>query len=156
MGAFFGALPDVVVALWEFGRGWAGIAITVGSILLTAALLFGAKALRDTHGWLASILGMMGATVAAWWAFGILPSAWVYFMDGQRDLLEGVVIPEALGIGGRVMSANFYQVFRDVVVMAETTVAMLAFAVMAAAVQKRYPRALAQDEQARPQSGGYK
>ncbi len=156
MGAFFGALPDVVVALWEFGRGWAGIAITIGSILLTAALLFAARTLRDTHGWLASILGMMGATVAAWWAFGVLPSAWVYFADGQRDLLEGVVIPEAVGIGGRVMSANFYQVFRDVVVMAETTVAMLAFAVMAVAVQKRYPRALADGEQSRPQSGGYK
>jgi hypothetical protein len=156
LGAFFGALPDVVVALWEFGRGWAGIAITIGSILLTAALLFAARTLRDTHGWLASILGMMGATVAAWWAFGVLPSAWVYFADGQRDLLEGVVIPEAVGIGGRVMSANFYQVFRDVVVMAETTVAMLAFAVMAVAVQKRYPRALADGEQSRPQSGGYK
>ncbi|CAN5568194.1 MAG: hypothetical protein M3493_07400 [Actinomycetota bacterium] len=156
MGAFFGALPDVVVALWEFGRGWTGIVITIGSVLLTAGLLFGAKTLRDTHGWLASILGMMGATIAAWWAFGILPSAWIYFLDGQRDALEGVVIPEALGIGGRVMSANFYQVFRDVVVMAETTVAMLAFAVMAVAVQKRYPRALAEGEQSRPQSGGYK
>ena len=156
LGEFFGALPDVARALWVFGRGWAGVAISAGSVLLVAALLFGAKTLRDTHGWVAAILGMMAATVAAWWAFGILPSAWIYFLDGQRDLMEGVVIPEALGFGGRVVAANFYQVFRDSIVMVETTVAMIAFAVLAVAVQKRYPRALADGEEARPQSGGYK
>ncbi|MGH8873121.1 MAG: hypothetical protein ACRDWS_14255, partial [Acidimicrobiia bacterium] len=138
------------------GRGWAGVAITLGSIVLLAGFAFAAKTLRDTFGWLAAIFGMMAATIAAFWAFGILPSAWVYFADGQRDLMEGVVIPEALGVGDNVMSANFYQVFRDVVVMIETTIAMGAFAVVALAVQKRYPRALAEGEESRPQSGGYK
>ncbi|MBA2529192.1 MAG: hypothetical protein H0V19_04405 [Euzebyales bacterium] len=152
MGEFFGTLDDVARALWAFGRGWAGVAISLGSVALIAGFALAAKALRGSQGWLSSIFGIMAATVAAWWVFGILPSAWVYFADGQRDLMEGTVIPGAVG----EVSSNFYQVFRDVVVMAETTVAMAAFAAVALAIQKRYPRALAEGEESRPQSGGYK
>ncbi len=157
LGEFFGTLPEVGRALWQFARGWAGVAIVIGSIALTAACLFAAKQLRDDHGWLSAIFGIMAATIAAWWAFGILPSAWIYFADGQRDLMEDTVIPGTLGFGGNaVIAENFYQVFRDLVVMAETTIAMVAFGVVALLVQRRYPRALAEGEEARPQSGGYK
>ena len=51
---------------------------------------------------------------------------------------------------------NFYQVFRDSIVMAETTVAMIAMGAVALWVQKKYPRGLAEGEEKGPSSGGYK
>jgi hypothetical protein len=98
----------------------------------------------------------MSATVAAWWAFGIIPSAWIYFADGQRDLMENTVIPGTLGTPRFMIATNFYQVFRDLVVIMETQIAMVVFAIIALQIQKRFPRALAEGEEARPQSGGYK
>jgi hypothetical protein len=151
VGEFFRALPDVAVAFWEFGDGFRGLIELLVSAGLAALFLFAAVRLRPTQGWLSAIFGAMSATIAMWWAFGILPSAWVYFVDGEQELLEGTVIPSALpGM------ENFYEVFRDSVVIAETAVAVIAFAVVAAAVQKRYPRELAEGEEAAPKSGGYK
>ena len=156
VGEFFRTLPMVARALWEFMRGWAGVGIIIGSGAMMIGFSLVALKLRDSYGWLSSIFGMMAATVAAWWAFGIIPSAWIYFADGQRDLLENAIIPGTLGIGRFQVASNFYQVFRDSVVMGETTIAMAVFAVLALQIQKRYPRALAEGEEARPQSGGYK
>jgi hypothetical protein len=156
VGEFFRTLPTVASELWEFMRGWAGVAIIMGSGAMMIGFALIALKLRDTYGWLSSIFGIMAATVAAWWAFGIIPSAWIYFADGQRDLLENTVIPGTFGVGRFQLASNFYQVFRDMVVMGETTIAMLVFAVLALQIQKRYPRALAEGEEARPQSGGYK
>lgn len=151
IGDFFGALPDVAVAFWEFGDGFRGVLTLLVSVALGGALTYGALRLRDTSGWLSAILGTMAMTVALWWLFGILPSAWVYFADANRDLLAGTVIPSALpGLG------NFYQVFRDTVVVVETGVAIGLVVVAALWIQKRYPRELAEGEEARPQSGGYK
>jgi hypothetical protein len=150
VGEFFGALPDVFRALATF-VGLRGLLVAAGSVVLTAVFVFAAMRLRESSGWLSSIFGMMAATVVMWWLFGILPSAWVYFADAQEDLLAGRVIPNALpGFG------DFYEFFRDLVVVAETGVAILAFVVAAFWIQKRYPRALAEGEEARPQSGGYK
>ena len=156
LGEFFSTLPDVFRALWQFGRGWAGLAVSIGSIVLTAAFCLAAIRLRDKQGWLSSILGMMAATIAAWWALGILPSAWIYFADGQRDLMENQVIPGAIVIGNSINIANFYQVFRDIIVVIENSIAVVVFAMAALWIQKRYPRALAEGEEPRPQSGGYK
>ena len=161
VGEFFGTLDDVGRAMWTFlgenrSSPWEGVATIIGSGALMIAFALAAFKLRDAYGWLSSIFGMMSATIAAWWAFGIIPSAWIYFADGQRDLMENTVIPETLGVGRFVVSTNFYQVFRDSVVMGETTIAMIAFAVLALKIQKRFPRALAEGEEARPQSGGYK
>jgi Zn-dependent protease with chaperone function len=156
LGEFFSTLPDVFVALWTFGRGWTGVLVTIGSIVLTALFCLIAIRLRDEQGWLSAIFGMMAATIAAWWAFGILPSAWIYFADGQRDLMENQVIPGALVINGFTVMGNFYQVFRDIIVVIENTVAVVLFAMAALWIQKRYPRALAEGEEPRPQSGGYK
>ena len=156
VGEFFSTLPKVGVALWEFMRGWAGVAVIIGSGAMMIGFGLAALKLRDTFGWLSAIFGMMSATVAAWWAFGIIPSAWIYFADGQRDLMENTIIPETFGIGRFQIAANFYTVFRDMVVMGETTIAMVVFAVLALQIQKRFPRALAEGEEARPQSGGYK
>src|SRR5687767_14436038 len=99
VGEFFRTLPDVGSALWTFMRGWAGVAIIIGSGALTSGFAVVAMLLRDKCGWLSAIFGMMSATIAAWWAFGIIPSAWIYFADGQRDLMENTVIPETLGVG---------------------------------------------------------
>ena len=156
VGEFFSTLPEVARAFWEFMRGWAGVGIIVGSGAIMIGGSFAAYKLRDTYGWLAAIFGMMAATVAAWWAFGIIPSAWIYFADGQRDLMENAVIPGTLGTEQYMVATNFYQVFRDLVVVMETQIAMVVFAIAALRIQKRFPRALAEGEEARPQSGGYK
>jgi hypothetical protein len=156
VGEFFQTLPEVAAALWEFMRGWVGVAIIMGSGAMIIGFALVALKLRDTYGWLSSVFGMMSATVAAWWAFGIIPSAWIYFADGQRDLMENTVIPETFGTEQFMIATNFYQVFRDSVVMIETQLAMVAFAIVALQIQKRYPRALAEGEEPRPQSGGYK
>lgn len=156
IGEFVRTLPSVLKALWSFGRGWAGVGVTVGSGVLTALLLAAAHRLRERYGWISALCGSMAATIAAWWVFGILPSAWVYFADGRKDLMADQVIPSQIGIGSWVIASNFYQVARDSVVIVETAVAMVAFAVLALRAQKRYPRSLAEGEESRPQSGGYK
>lgn len=156
---FFSTIPDMIRELWTFGRGWSGLAVTVGSIVLTAVLLAGAQRTRDEHGWVAATLGGMAAMITTLWAFGILPSAWIYFLDGAKDTLTDQVIPSKITLPWNsdwVIFGNFYEVFRDSVVMIETIVAMAGFAAVALWVQKRYPRTLADGEEARPQAGGYK
>jgi len=153
VGEFFRTLPEVAVALWEFADGWTGVLITGVSVVLTVLFLAGAHVLRDRSGWLSSILGMMAATIAMWWVFGIIPSAWVFFADAERDLLVDRVIPsEVLP----PLFGNFYQVFRDTVVVAMMTVGLVGTVVLALWIQRRYPRGLAEGEEARAQSGGYK
>jgi hypothetical protein len=156
VGEFFSTLPEVASALWTFMSGWRGVAIIVGSGAMIIGFSGAAIFLRDTFGWLSSIFGMMAATIAAWWAFGIIPSAWIYFADGQKDLMIDRVIPATLGTPQFMIATNFYQVFRDLVVIMETQIAMVVFAIIALQIQKRFPRALAEGEEARPQSGGYK
>lgn len=151
VGEFFSAIPDVGAALWEFIRGWAGLAIIAGSVLLTALFAALGVMLRDSYGWLSAVFASMAALIVLWWFFGIIPSAWVYFADGQTDLMSGRVIPSALpGM------SNFYQVFRDLVVVAEQGVATIGLVVVALQIQKRFPKALAEGEESRAQSGGYK
>lgn len=153
---FFTTIPDVFVALWDFGRGFTGLAVTVGSVVLAAVFLLAAQRTRDDYGWVSATFGGMAATVAGLWAFGILPSAWIYFLDGEADLLTDTVIPSRIAVGDFVVFGNFYQVFRDSIVMVETIIAMAAFTALALWVQKRYPRTLAEGEEPREQSGGYK
>jgi hypothetical protein len=148
---FFGTIPDAGRALWDLIEGFYGIAIIVASVLIAVALGLGAIKLRDGHGWLSAALGMMAGFVAFWWAFGIIPSAFIYFADGSRDLLEGTMFPGALP-----MMDNAYQVFRDSIVVGLTVLAVVAFSLAAAAIQRRYPRTLAEGEEKAPASGGYR
>jgi nitrate/nitrite transporter NarK len=151
LGEFFRAIPEVARAFWTFVDGWYGVAVTIGSGILAAAFLGAAKFLRPMAGWLSAIMGGMAATIGMFWIFGVIPSAWTYFADGNRDLLEGRMIPSALpGFD------NFYIVFRDTVVVVETTIAVVAVAVIALQVQKRLPRTLAEGEERGPTSGGYR
>jgi hypothetical protein len=148
---FFATLPEAGAALWEFMEGFYGIAVIIGSIALTALFLYLAKAWRDNHSWLSAISGITGASIAFWWAFGILPSAFTYFMDGERDRFEGTLLPEGLPL-----MDNFYQVFRDSVVIGMQTVFVVLFAVAMLRIQKRYPRTLAEGEEKSPATGGYR
>lgn len=151
IGEFFRAAPEALVALWDFADGFRGLAVTLGSAVLAALFVLVALQLRDRSGWLSSIFGMMGGTIVLWWLFGILPSAWVYFADGRQEVLAGRIIPESLPL-----MDNFYELFRDLVVATETGIAIGLVVVAALWIQKRYPRSLAEGEEARPQSGGYK
>lgn len=148
---FFRTLPDAGREFWEFGDGFYGLAILIGSIVLIALFLALAKRLRSNHEWLSAVMGVMAITIGMWWAFGILPSAWVYYVDGARDVLEGAVIPAALPA-----MEDFYQVFRDSVVIVETAVALVAVAMITRAAQKRFPRELGEGEEGRTQTGGYR
>lgn len=156
IGEFFTSIPDALAALWSFGRGWAGLGVTIGSMALIALFLFAAQRTREDYGWVSATFGGMAATVAGLWAFGILPSAWVYYVDGSEEILADQIIPARIAIGDFTLFGNFYQVFRDSIVMVETIVAMGAFTALALWVQKRYPKSLAEGEESRPQSGGYK
>ena len=156
LGEFFRAIPEVVRALWEFADGLVGVGVMIGSAVIIAASLFLAQRTREDHGWISAIFGAMAATVAAFWLFGVLPSAWVYFADSSRDLMMDTIIPSRIAFGDFTVMGNFYQVFRDSIVMAETTVAMLAMGAVALWVQKKYPRGLAEGEEKGPSSGGYK
>lgn len=166
LGEFFGAIPDVFVALWRFGDGWLGVGVTVGSLVLFAVFLLGAQRWRDSHGWASAVLGITAALVGAWWIFGILPSAWIYFADSEQPLLADTIIPSAvvlpqIDLGAQQVTAleiasDFYIVFRDSVVMIETMIGMVAFGALALAIQKRYPRGLAEGEEQGTTSGGYK
>ncbi|HWH33246.1 MAG TPA: hypothetical protein VNU01_11310 [Egibacteraceae bacterium] len=154
LSEMFRTLPEVGSQFWDFlnDGGVNGVAVTVASVILTAGLLFAAKALRAEHGWLSALFGSMAATIAMFWVFGVIPSAWVYFIDGSRDVLEDKVIPTSAG----PQLQNLYQVIRDSVVMGMTGVGIVGLAAVCARIQKEYPRALAEGEEARPQSGGYK
>lgn len=144
-------IGDIFQGLWAFANGWAGVAVSAGSVALIVACCGAAHVLRPKAPWLATVLGIMASAIAMWWAFGILPSAWVYFSGNESTLMSGTVIPTSLPL-----LSNFYIVFRDVVVVLETGVAILGFVVIALWIQKRYPISLAEGEEARPQSGGYK
>lgn len=151
LGDFFRALPQALSALWSFGGGFEGLAIMLGYLIAALVFIFLAFKLRPTRGWLSSIFGVMAITIGMFWGFGIVPSAWVYYADGQRELLEGTVIPAALP-----GATNFYEVFRDSVVMGFTILGVAVFCVAAMAIQRRFPRALVEGEEAGPKTGGYK
>jgi hypothetical protein len=148
---FFATLPEAGAALWSFIDGFYGIVVTIGSVALAALFLFAAVRWRDTHSWLSAIAGVSAAGIAFWWAFGIIPSAFTYYMDGNRPLLEGTVVPAALpGMD------NFYEVFRDSVVVGMQVVLGVVFAMAMLRIQRRYPRSLAEGEEKSPATGGYR
>lgn len=151
VGEFFRAIPEALSALWQFAEGFYGLAVMLGYLIAAVFFVWLAVIFRPTRGWLSAVFGIMAVTIAFFWGFGIVPSAWVYYADGARELLEGTVVPAALP-----GAENFYEVFRDTVVVILTALAIMGFAVAAGAVQKRYPRVLAEGEEAGPKSGGYK
>lgn len=151
LGEFFRAIPQALQALWQFADGFMGLAIMLGYLVLAVVFTFLAFKLRATRGWLSSIFGAMAITIGFFWGFGILPSAWVYFADGSSEVLSGRIIPSALP-----GAENFYDVFRDTVVVVLTALGVTGFCLAALAIQRRFPRGLAEGEEASPKTGGYK
>ena len=156
IGDFFATLPAALSALWEFGDGFVGVILMGASIAMVAGFAFAAYQLRERQGWLSSLFGSMAVLVALWWLLGIIPSAWVYFADSQKDLLAGAIIPSAITVGGLEVASNFYNVFRDTIVLLESTVVLIAGTFLIFAIQKRFPGGLAEGEERGPTTGGYK
>lgn len=156
IGDFFATLPAALRALWEFGDGFVGVVLMVVSIGMIVVFAGLAYQLRERQSWLSALFGAMAVLLGLWWTLGIIPSAWVYFADSQRDLLADSIIPSAIVIGQLGVATNFYDVFRDSIVMAEATVVLAVGAWLVFAVQKRFPGGLAAGEERGPTTGGYK
>jgi hypothetical protein len=156
LGEFFRTIPQAARALWEFGEGFYGVALMVGSGVLVALFSGLAYRLRERQGWLSAVFSALAVLLSLWWLLGIIPSAWIYFADSQRELLIDQIIPSQIVIGPLQVATNFYNVFRDSIVMLEATVVLIAGAVFLFAIQKRLPKGLAEGEERGPTTGGYK
>lgn len=176
-GEFFGALPAAAEALWEFGdpsnlgRGWWGILIVlIWGVCLIGLPLLVAKRTAGEHEWVSASMGALAGLSGLWWIFGILPSAWIYYLDSSREILEGTVIPASIGytlkssflwfpegyrFGVDTFTNNFYLVVRDTVVVLETVLGFILVFSLARRVQERYPRGLGEGE-IKPDAGGYR
>jgi hypothetical protein len=156
IGEFFATLPEAFAAFWDFGDGFVGVILMVVSIGMVVGFAAAAYVLRERQGWLSGLFGSMAVLLGLWWALGIIPSAWIYFADSQKDLLADSIIPSAIVIGPLEVASNFYNVFRDSIVMIEATVVLVAGTFLIFAIQKRLPGGLAEGEQRGPTTGGYK
>ncbi len=156
IGEFFRTLPAAIAALWEFGDGIVGLILMVASIVLIVFFAALAYRFRETQGWLSALFGSMAVLIGLWWTLGIIPSAWVYFADSQKDLLADAIIPSQIVVGPLGIATNFYNVFRDSIVMVESTVVLVAGVILMFALQKRFPGGLAEGEERGPTTGGYK
>jgi hypothetical protein len=156
IGEFFATLPDAMVALWEFGDGFIGVALMVASLVLLALFCLLAYRLRETQGWLSALFGAMAALLSSWWLLGILPSAWVYFADSQSELLADQIIPSQIIVGSLEVATNFYNVFRDSIVLVQGAIVVVGYFALALILQKRFPGGLAEGEERGPTTGGYK
>lgn len=176
-GEFFSTLDDAAFALWQFGdpsgvgQGWWGLVIlAIWGIGLVAVPLLIAKQTYKKHDWVSATMGVMAAFAVSWWLFGILPSAWIYYLDSSSEILKGPIIPASVGITGPIeigswviipdgyrldLMSNFYDVFRDLVVVIQQIAALSLVFWGALRIQKRYPKTLVSGE-TRPDAGGYK
>lgn len=174
---FFRTLPAVGEALWEFGdpsgrgQGWWGIAILlIWGVGLVGVPLMIAKRTYQEREWVSATMGVIAALAVAWWVYGILPSAWVYFVDSNQEILEGTIIPASAGITGPIavfgqtlvpdgyrlaLADDLYTVVRDLVVVVQHLVAFGLTFWAAMRIQDRLPKTLASGE-TRSESGGYK
>lgn len=163
---FFGTIPEALKALYQFGdpsgrgEGWWGVVILlIWGVLFTALPLLIAKRTYGKRDWVSATMGVVAGLSIFWWVFGILPSAWIYFLDSNQELLEGTMIPASAGLvfgDYRVdIASNLYQVIRDLVVVIEHLVAFVLVFWAALRIQKRMPKTLAPGE-VKPEAGGYK
>jgi hypothetical protein len=145
-----------LAALWKDGGGFVGAILMGGSIALIALFCMLAYRLRDTQGWTSALFGAMAVLLSLWWLIGIIPSAWVYFADSQKDLLADRIIPSAIVIGNVEVATNFYNVFRDSIVMIEGGIALGIGVAVMLVIQRRFPKGTAEGEERGPATGGYK
>lgn len=176
-GEFFGALPEAGMALYEFGdpgnlgRGWWGILIVlIWGVFLIGLPLLVAKRTAGEREWVAASMGVLAGLSVLWWIFGVLPSAWIYYLDSTQEILEGTVIPASVGytlqdsflwfpagyrFGIDTFTNNFYLVVRDSVVVLMHVLGFMLMFRAARKVQERYPRGLSEGE-VKSDPGGYR
>ena len=173
-GEFFSTLPEALRALWQFGdpdsagNGWWGIVILlIWGVLLTAVPLYIAKVTYGKREWVSATMGVIAGLSIMWWVYGILPSAWIYYLDANQEILSGPIIPDSMVIPmgwapwapgpdyTLDVATNLYEVIRDIVVVLEHAVAFVLTFWLALRIQKQYPKTLAAGE-SRPEAGGYK
>ncbi len=152
-GDFFSTLPDVGRAVYQFGdpngvgSGWWGFLILgIWAVFLIAVPLGLAYRLREDHGWISATLGVIGGLAILWWALGIIPSAIIYFIDSNKELLAGPIIPATAGfsIGTyRVdLASNLYDVIRDITVVTINMVVVALTLFAALRIQRRFPKTI--------------
>jgi hypothetical protein len=159
---FFRAIPEVLEALYYHGdpsgagQGWWGFVIlAIWGIFLTAIPLFLALRFAGKREWLTVTMASLAGLSIFWWVFGIIPSAWVYFVDGNAAVLADRVIPTSFAPFGIPIATNLYHVIRDTVVVVWHLIIGVGLVIAALAIQKRYPRTLASGEERRD-PGGYR
>lgn len=164
---FGAAFPDAIRALYQFGdpggvgRGWVGAVIMLvwmGPLL--ALPLYLAKITHGKREWFSATMGVMAASSGIWWLFGVIPHAWIQFVESNETLLAGTIIPDSIGFDVTAdyrvdVASNLYGVISDSVV-AVLMIGGIALALwMFLRVQKAYPKTLAAGEN-KNESGGYK
>jgi NAD-dependent dihydropyrimidine dehydrogenase PreA subunit len=104
-GEFVEAFPAAMRALWEFGDpmgrgdGWWGIVILlIWGIFLTAIPLYVAKITYGKREWVSATMGVIAGLSIFWWVYGIFPSAWIFFLDANKEILSGPIIPDSMRI----------------------------------------------------------
>lgn len=164
---FGAAAPDALRALYQFGdpaglgRGWVGAAIMLLWIgPLMALPLFLAKITYGRREWFSATMGVFGASTFLWWLHGVLPHAWIQFVEANENILAGAILPESAGftVGEdyRVdIATNLYGVIADSVVAILMIGGIVLSLWLFARVQKQYPKTLAAGE-TKPEAGGYK
>lgn len=164
---FFGALPDVARALYEFadpanvGRGWVGGAIALLWLgPLGVVPLYLAKITYGKREWVSATMGVMGASSLLWWLHGVLPHAWIQFTESNQPLLEGTIIPASAGVEVSEdyrldIASNLYSVVTESVLggLMVGGVVVTLWAVLR--MQRSLPKTLATGEN-KPDGGGYK
>ena len=164
-GDFFRALDEVAVAIYRFGdpngtgKGyWGVIIMALWGIFLIGLPFAVARRFYGQREWVSATAGVVGATSVMWWLHGVLPSAWIYFVDSNKEILQDRVIPSSMGLtlfGRRLdIASNLYGVIRESVVVVMMLVGIAATIWGAIIIQKKFPRGLAPGEE-RPEAGGY-
>ncbi len=166
-GEFFGALPEVGRALYQFGdpagggEGWVGGAIMLLWLGPLGILpLYLAKITYGKREWVSATMGIMGAASLLWWLHGVLPHVWIQFTESNRDLLSGTIIPASAGID--LADDVRIDIATDLyMVITEGTIGLLMVGGVVVTIwaglrmQRSYPKTLAPAE-TKPESGGYK
>ncbi len=170
-GDFFGALPDALKGLYEFGdpagvgNGWWGFVILfIWGVFFAAVPLYIAKQTHGKHEWVSATMGVVAGLSIMWWVYGVLPSAWIYYLDSNKEVLSGSIIPASAGLtfgsgeeAYRVAIAdNLYDVIRDLVVVIEHLVAFGLTFWLALRIQKQLPAKTLAPGEVKPEAGGYK
>jgi hypothetical protein len=136
-------------------------------VFLTAIPLYVAKITYGKREWVSATMGVVAGLSIFWWVYGIFPSAWIFFLDANQEILSGPIIPDSMRIPmgwapwapdsdyTLDVATNLYEVIRDTVVVLQHLVAFVLTFWAALKLQKRFPKTLAAGE-VKPEAGGYK